>query len=114
MIDFEDIPNKKLGENTSNQWPVLGASFLLNAFYRQFDGAEGWLGDSYFTMWSRKEYPNRYCFFGSDGGGTQFGFFVADEGVEFCSAPDIGGEEDIRNLGGWEQFIASVKANDYI
>ena len=125
MIEFEEIPNKKPGEEVNDHWPELGASFPLNAFYRKFDGAEGWLGDGYFTMWSRKEicdfrvpnleaYPERYSFFGSDGGGTQFGFIVTNGGVQFCSAPDIGGEEDVRILGDWQEFISSIKASDYI
>lgn len=125
MIEFDEIPNKKPGIETSDCWPELGASFSLNLFYRQFDGAEGWVGDSYFAMWSRQEindfrdpnleaYPRKYNFFGSDGGGTQFGFFVADAGIQFCSAPDIGGEEDIRVLGNWQEFISSVSHNDYI
>lgn len=125
MIDFDEIPNKKLGTDASDCWPALGNSFPLNLFYRQFDGAEGWIGDSYFAMWSRKEisefrgpnleaFPSKYNFFGSDGGGTQFGFFVTDDGIQFCSAPDIGGEEDIRVLGDWNAFVSSIRHSDYI
>lgn len=125
MTQFSDLPNKKLGGQTTDVWPDLGESFVLNSFYHQFDGAEGWLGDSFFAVWSRQEiiefrpkimeaYPEKYHFFGSDGGGTKFGFILDSGNVVFCPAPDIGDEEDIRALGNWDEFIQSVKQSDYI
>ncbi len=125
MISFNEFPNKRSGGQTTDVWPDLGAEFMLNRFYRHFDGAEGWLGDSFLTVWSRQEviqfrspnreaYPEKYHFFGSNGGGTQFGFVCDNGGVEFCSAPDIGGEEDIRFLGDWVGFIQSLRDADYI
>ncbi|KZL22455.1 hypothetical protein [Pseudovibrio sp. Ad37] len=59
-------------------------------------------------------YPEKYYFFASDGGGTQFGFIVENGDVVFVSAPDIGSEDDIRLLGDWNQFLKSIETNDYI
>ena len=128
MIDFDIIPNKRpvdADEVTTNFWPDFGDGFELNQFYRCYDGAEGWLGEGYLAVWSRREiqnfrepimeaYPDRYHFFASDGGGTQFGFVSQNDQILFVSAPDIGSEEDIRILGNWTQFLRSVETGDYI
>lgn len=128
MTDFEALPNKRAAEveqQATDMWPEFGAGFVLNKFYRNYDGAEGWLGDGYLAIWSRQEvqsfrepnleaYPSNYHFFASDGGGTQFGFLGDDRGVSFISGPDIGGKEDVRVLGSWDRFLAFVAAGDYI
>lgn len=128
MISISNIPNKRSRDPNvaiSDLWPELGKDFELNQFYRLYDGAEGWLGDGYLAIWPRNEvqefrnpnleaYPDKYHFFASDGGGTQFGFVVDNKVVSFVSAPDIGSEEDIRVLGSWEQFLRAVEAGDYI
>ncbi|WP_299073321.1 hypothetical protein [uncultured Paraglaciecola sp.] len=128
MNDFENIPNKSLVQlNTasSDLWPELGEAFVLNQFYRSYSRAEGWLGNGYIAIWTQDEvqnfqeanlgaYPDKYHFFASDGGGTQFGFFIKNDTVSFVSAPDIGDEEDVRVLGNWEQFLKLVTAGDYI
>lgn len=128
MTIFGSLPNKRTAntdEPPVNLWPELGDDFELNQFYRRYDGAEGWLGDGYLAVWTRQEvkdfrepnleaYPATYCFFASDGGGTQFGFFSENGSVSFVSAPDIGGEEDVRVLGSWAQFLELIAAGDYI
>jgi len=128
MSLFEKIPNKQPCETvheSSDVWPELGMSFELNMFYKQYSNAEGWLGEGYLMMWTRNEieefrgstmeaYPEKYHFFASDGGGSQFGFVVDKGGVSYVSAPDIGGEEDIRVLGNWHQFLSSIELGDYI
>lgn len=125
ISDFDELPNKIEGTETTDVWPEYGLDFVLNRFYCRFDGAEGWLGDGYLAIWKRKEiveyrlpnleaYPENYWFFASDGGGTQFGFLVGGDDIQFCSAPNIGSEEDIRFLGGWQDFLNSVKNADYI
>jgi len=126
MKTLDKLPNKKAQvSDVSNAWPEFDDTFELNEFYRSFSSAEGWLGDSYIIVWSRKEiedfrihineaYPKKYHFFGSDGGGTQFGFFVKNGVVSYVSAPNIGGEEDIRVLGSWDEMISCVEKCDYI
>ena len=128
MTAFESIPNKRPAEADkamTNLWPELGDQFELNQFYSRFDGAEGWIGNGYLAFWTRKEvenfrepileaYPEKYRFFASDGGGTQFGFFAKNGCISFVSAPDIGGEEDVRVLGSWDQFLEMVETGDYI
>ena len=128
MKTFDSIPNKRPVEAdvaTTNLWPSFGDDFELNQFYCRYDGAEGWLGDGYLAVWTRKEvesfrepnleaYPDKYHFFASDGGGTQFGFFAENGSISFVSAPDIGGEEDVRVLGNWDQFLEMVATGDYI
>lgn len=125
---FELIPNKQPLEVLSTQkdfWPELGQKFELNEFYREFCSAEGWIGETYLIIWKISEilefreasidfYPEKYTFFASNGGGTQFGFVVNDGKVDFISAPDIGDESDIRILGGWSDFLKSLQLGDYI
>lgn len=128
MSLFEKIPNKKPkpaeGENT-DVWPQFGDQCEVNLFYRNFSSAEGWLGDRYIMIWSRKEvvdfraasletFPENYNFFASDGGGTQFGFFDDRGVVQYISAPNIGSEDDIRVLGSWVQLLSSIETGDYI
>jgi hypothetical protein len=128
MTLFEVIPNKRPAENIGDEldlWPEFGHNFELNKFYRHFSGAEGWLGERYLIIWTKPEvldfrgpnleaYPDKYHFFASDGGGTQFGFFVQDGKVAFISAPNIGDERDIRILGDWGDFLKSLQHGDYI
>ena len=128
MSLFELIPNKRSAEGAEGEpelWPELGHGFELNQFYRHFSGAEGWLGEGYLAVWTKHEvlkfkkpnleaYPEKYHFFASDGGGTQFGFFVEDGKVAYVSAPDIGNERDIRILGEWGDFLKSLQHGDYI
>ena len=125
---FELIPNKRPAESAEDEpalWPDLGHDFELNQFYRHFSGAEGWLGERYLIIWTKPEvldyrgpnleaYPEKYHFFASNGGGTQFGFFVEDGKVAYVSAPDIGDEGDIRILGEWGDFLKSLQHGDYI
>ncbi|NKI61942.1 hypothetical protein HCG46_26945 [Labrenzia sp. PO1] len=128
MNSFDVIPNKRPEQNgglAADVWPELGEDFVLNQFYRNYSGAEGWLGEGYFAVWTRQEiskfkepnflaYPEEFHFFASDGGGTQFGFFVRDGEVLFLSAPDIGGKNDIRILGKWPDLLKAIKLGDYI
>lgn len=128
MTDFLNIPNKRRLEASvmvSDIWPELGRDFELNQFYRQYESAEGWVGEGYLALWTQGEvrnfrapnleaYPDKYHFFASDGGGTQFGFVAENGTVSFISAPDIGDEEDIRVLGNWGQFLKCVETGDYI
>lgn len=125
---FKDIPNKRVVEHVNDRsdlWPDLGSEFVLNQFYRHFSGAEGWLGEGYLAVWTKHQvlefrepnlevYPEKYHFFASNGGGTQFGFFVENETVSFIAAPDIGDEKDIRILGSWSDFLKSLQNADYI
>ncbi|MAO26877.1 hypothetical protein [Roseovarius sp.] len=128
MTSFKALPNKRAvsgDEAVENLWPELGDEIELNQFYNRYDGAEGWLGEGYLAIWTRQEiedfqgqnlqaYPTTYRFFASDGGGTQFGFFAENGRVSYVSAPDIGGEEDVRVLGNWAQFLELIAAGDYI
>lgn len=128
MIGFENIPNKSLVKKNlvkADLWPELGNDFELNQFYQKYDSAEGWLGEGYFVIWSQQEvldfrepileaYAEKFHFFASDGGGTQFGFFTENEKIFFVSAPNIGNEDDIRVLGNWQQLLEAVQAGDYI
>lgn len=128
MNGIEIIPNKRrvdVSTAASVPWPDLGENFVLNQFYKNYSGAEGWLGEAYLVVWGPEEaldfrgpnsevYPDKYQFFASDGGGTQFGFFVSDDNATYVSAPNIGGEEDIRVLGEWQDFIHAIEAADYI
>ncbi|MCX2722337.1 hypothetical protein [Roseibium salinum] len=128
MIGFDVIRKKRPVENAgevSDIWPELGKDFELNQFYRRYSSAEGWLGEGYLAVWTQQEvsnlrepnlvaYPEKYHFFASDGGGTQFGFLVEDGEISFVSAPDIGGEDDIRIFGNWQDFLKAVELGDYI
>lgn len=68
----------------------------------------------FFKKCNSECYDTKYHFFGSDGGGTQFGFFMDDGAIEYVSAPNIGSIEDIRVLGNWDQFVSSLEKCDYI
>ncbi|MDO9415821.1 hypothetical protein [Pararhizobium sp.] len=128
MTDFDKIPNKELvefKEAATAFWPEHGNNFELNKFYGLFKSAEGWLGRSYVSFWSRSEiesfrasnfeaYPEKYWFFASDRGGTQFGFFPEDGNILYISAPDIGEENDIRVLGDWDHFLSMLDSGEYI
>lgn len=125
MNTFDQFQNKIISKIDTDIWPELGPDFVINEFFRQFNGSEGWLGESYFVIWSREEivtlrqiilqtYPSKYHFFASDGGGTQFGFTVQVDKIEFCSAPNIGSEEDIKVHGDWESFLSAILNNNYI
>jgi hypothetical protein len=128
MIGFDKIPNKNpvnQKQTETDVWPDMGSEFVINQFYKQYSCAEGWLGDGYLAIWTQEEvqsyhepnleaYPAKYSFFASDGGGTQFGFCSENGKPVFVSAPDIGNEDDIRVLGDWESFLASVETGDYI
>lgn len=128
MNDFAVIPNKRSVESLREEldlWPELGHDFELNQFYRRYSGAEGWVGEGYLIVWSRQEvlefkepileaYPEKYQFFASNGGGTQFGFFVEDGTAFFIAAPDVGDEDDVRILGSWGNFLKSLQHRDYV
>lgn len=128
MNNFSEIPNKQpIEANTlmTDCWEELGENFELNQFYRLYSCAEGWLGDGYLAIWTRQEikkfreanrqvYSDKYHFFASDGGGTQFGFFTQNGQTFFVSAPDIGSKEDVHILGNWSQFLQLVKTRNYI
>lgn len=126
---FDEITNKidqpKDKRNVLGVWPSLGENFVLNEFYRHWLQAEGWVGQAYLMIWSPREvedfraanvgsYPDKYHFFASDGGGTQFGFFVDAGGAKFISAPDVGEIDDIRTIGGWPQFIDALRLGQYL
>lgn len=128
MSLFQQIPNKKpkhAEDTNTDVWPQFGDQCEVNLFFRNYSSAEGWLGDRYIIIWSRKEltdfrsaslgvFPEKYYFFASDGGGTQFGFFDDGTTVQYISAPNIGDEEDIRILGSWKLFLRAVETGDYI
>nr|WP_299498408.1 hypothetical protein [uncultured Rhizobium sp.] len=128
MTSLDDISKKRnvqIAEQVSDLWPEHGQGFELNQFYRKYYGADGWLGSGYLAIWTQEEvlsfrdanpgvYPDRYHFFASDGGGTQFGFFSKDGEISFVSAPDIGGEDDIRVFGSWNDFLRAVARGEYI
>ena len=59
-------------------------------------------------------FSEKYHFFGSDGGGTQFGFFAENGAITFVSAPDIGNADDIRLLGSWDEFLNYLENGEYI
>lgn len=125
---FSEIPNKvrlDLVPERIDVWPEVGERCEVNLFYQKYDSAEGWIGEGYLMIWRRNEtiklgpviantFPEKYKFFGSDGGGNQFAFFDENGEIVYISAPDIGGEEDIRVLGGWREFVESIKSVDYI
>lgn len=128
MISFDEIPNKVPRETQSlgmDIWPSLGTNCEVNLFFKDYASAEGWLGEGYFMIWSRDEivslqqvimqtYPEKYHFFASDGGGTQFGFIEDGSKILYFSAPDIGTVEDIRILGNWDEFLRCIRESDYI
>ena len=97
----------------------------INLFYRAFISAEGWIGSSYLMIWPKEDaqrlrlviaetFTSIYHFFGSNGGGTQFGFFEDRGGFIYVSAPDIGNPNDIKQLGNWREFVDSLMTGDYI
>lgn len=106
-------------------WPDLGSDFELNQFYRSYLCSEGWVGECYLCIWTPEEikefgfsnlktFPQKYNFFASNGGGTQFAFHRENGAIYYISAPDIGDATDIRELGDWEQFWSSIVSGDYI
>jgi len=125
---FEKIPNKvSIAPSGEKQdvWPALSDQLEINLFYREFISAEGWIGSSYFVIWPREDvqrlrsvltetFTCKYHFFGSNGGGTQFGFFENRGKFIYVSAPDIGNPNDIKQLGSWLEFMDSLMKGDYI
>lgn len=125
---FTEIPNKQYLNKSADKddlWPDIGERCEVNLFFRKFSSAEGWLQKSYFMIWSKQEirdlepviqetYSDKYHFFGSDGGGTQFAFFDDGGDIVYVSAPDIGSETDVRVLGTWQEFIKCIQNGDYI
>ena len=125
---FDCIPNKrsKSAEPADvDVWPELADQLEINLFYRRYASAEGWLGEGYVMIWPRDDiaafcsanvgtYPDKYKFFGSNGGGTQFGFYEDRGVVVYVAAPDIGHKGDIKILGNWHNFTECVSRNEYI
>lgn len=125
---FASIPGKELQTTVPNEydiWPDYADLCEVNLFHRQYVASAGYLGEAYLNMWSRQEiedfkpfiaeaFPERFHFFGSDGGGNQFGFYWDGEKPVYISAPNIGGEEDIRILGSWEEMLELLRGGDYI
>ncbi|KNY30911.1 hypothetical protein [Agrobacterium sp. SUL3] len=128
MTIFDAIPNKKpidSDRDVGDVWPEYGNRCELNQFFRQFVSAEGWLGEGYLAIWSKEEiskfrrgtveaYGDKFRFFASDGGGTQFGFYEQNGEILYVSAPDIGSISDMRILGNWSDFLNAVSNADYI
>ncbi|MDN3719664.1 hypothetical protein QW131_11975 [Roseibium salinum] len=129
MIGFDVIRKKRPVENAgevSDIWPELGKDFELNQFYRRYSSAEGWLGEGYLAVWTQQEvsnlrepnlvaYPEKVPFFCVRRWRDAIRIFLVEDGeISFVSAPDIGGEDDIRIFGNWQDFLKAVELGDYI
>ncbi len=106
-------------------WPEYGRQCEMNLFYRSFEGGGGWVGESFFKIWSAEEvhdhvknlteqYPEKYKFFATDGGGNIFGFYQGKREIMYVSATNIGDEDDIKDLGSWKEFLKSIATSNYI
>lgn len=125
LNDFELIPGKVVGGHSDPVWPEWPKDMILNKFYEEYNGSEGWLENGYLCIWTRSEiadfagslaeqFGRDLAFFGSDGGGTMFGFRKIENECVFLSCPDIGEKSDIRELGSWNDFLSALTSNDYI
>lgn len=125
---FATIPDKMIVDGQARQqdvWPEYGDRCEMNLFYRTYSFAEGWIGDGFLVIWSRREiaclapimrqsYPADYHFFASDDCGNHFAFRESAGRIQYVSAPYLGNEDDIRVLGDWEAFLNSVRECDYV
>lgn len=125
---FAEIPEKVSvsgQRHNGDVWPEYGDRCEMNLFYREYSFAEGWMGDGFLVIWSRREiygqqpsiresYPDKYHFFGCDDCGSQFGFFENDGFMTYVCGPDIGSENELRVLGGWDEFVKRVSHCDYV
>lgn len=126
-MTFEKLPNKKVRTvpvELKDLWPELGQSFELNTFYQKYESSSGEIGESYIQIWTVeeiKEYESINAdmsnrenkLFGSDGGGTYFGFKRSKNGILFFSCDPIDLEGSINLLGSWLEFIRCLEEGDY-
>ncbi len=127
QLMFEAIPDKipVSGKRHTDVWPEHGDKCEMNLFYRSFEKAGGWVGDSFLRIWSPEEvreyaanlveqYPEAYSFFATDGGGNVFGFCQDGQTIIYVSAPNIGDEDDIKVLGNWKEFLERIANSDHV
>jgi len=125
---FDMLPQKvckEPSEMATLLWPECGNSFELNIFYKMYKSCGGKIGEAYIFFWSAEEiaeyeplridmYPATWKIFASDGGGTNFGFRVNENKIDFLSCDPIDPTESVTWLGTWPDFIRRVSKANYV
>lgn len=127
-MTFDMLPNKiksKQSKTAPSLWPECGDSFELNEFYRLYSSCGGEIGGAFIFFWSAEEiadyepfradiYPDTWRIFGSDGGGTYFGFSNNEGKIHFFSCDPIDPRGSVTWLGRWPDFIRLVSKAKYV
>ncbi len=128
MTIFDTLPGKQIKQFDSEftLFSDLPQSCAVNQFFMRFSSSSGWLGRTYFTIWSEKEvlrfrqsqtsetcYSSDFYFFGSNGSSELFGVTFSD-GEQYFSAPSIGADADVFLIGEWDFFLKSLSEGSWL
>jgi len=101
---------------------ILPDHFAIRQFYRDYLSAEGEVGATHVEIWPEDEiadvrengnggHPMGLFFFGGDGAGDWFGCPFTGVPEEYFRMDATGNAStDLIRLGGWEDFVAALKA----